>query len=130
MIKGLMGNQGVIVTGGNTSVPYVSQNSNNPMQGMVRVHGSDLQVFDGNSWLTMSTSYATASLDQDTQDLLQWARKKKLDEEALLSLPSDHPAVKSARQNLNNAKAEVKRLEEQLRITEILSKEEHEKSTS
>lgn len=125
-----MGNQGVIVTGGNTSVPYVSQNSNNPMQGMVRVHGSDLQVFDGNSWLTMSTSYATASLDQDTQDLLQWARKKKLDEEALLSLPSDHPAVKSARQNLNNAKAEVKRLEEQLRITEILSKEEHEKSTS
>ena len=125
-----MGNQGVIVTGGNTSVPYVSQNSNNPMQGMVRVHGSDLQVFDGNSWLTMSTSYATASLDQDTQDLLQWARKKKLDEEALLSLPSDHPAVKSARQNLNNAKAEVKRLEEQLRITEILSKEEHEKSPS
>jgi hypothetical protein len=78
----------------------------------------------------ISSSYATVSIDQEVLDVIQWARKKKLDEEALLSLPSDHPAVKSARQNLNNAKAEVKRLEEQLRITEILSKEEHEKSTS
>jgi hypothetical protein len=45
----------------------------------------------------------------------------------LLTLPSDHPSVKSAKQNLNNAKLEVKRLEEQLKITEILI---HEESTS
>ena len=77
MIKGLMGNQGVIVSGGNTSLPYVNQNSANPMQGMIRVWGNDMQVFDGTSWMTMSTSYATVGLDADSQDLLQWARTQR-----------------------------------------------------
>jgi len=62
MIKGLMGSQGIVVSGGNTSVPYVNQNTNNPMTGMVRVWGTDMQVFDGSSWVIMNTSYATATL--------------------------------------------------------------------
>ena len=45
MIKGLVGDKHVTVTGGNTSVPYVNYNNNNPIQGMIRIHGTDLQVF-------------------------------------------------------------------------------------
>jgi hypothetical protein len=127
MIKGLMGTDGLTVTGGDTAVPYVSQNINNPVTGMVRVWGNDMQVFDGTAWIHMNTSYATVKLDTSAQIVLEWARKKMKEEEALLSLPSDHPAVKIAKQNLNNAKAEVKRLEEQLKVTEILI---HEESTS
>jgi len=125
-----MGTNGINVQGGNTSLQYVSQNSSNPMQGMVRVWGTDLQVFDGSSWQNIQSSYATVELAADTVALLQWVRTKKLEEETLLSLPSDHPAVKTARQNLNKAKQEVRRLEEQLKITEILSKDEHETTTS
>jgi hypothetical protein len=124
MIKGIMGSKGVNVLGGNTSLQYVNQNSSNPMQGIVRVFGNDLQVFDGGGWQNIASSYATVELDNDTQQLLNWARDKKLEEEALLTLSSDHPAIKSAKQNLNKAKAEVSRLEEQLKITEILTKDE------
>jgi len=73
MIKGLMGGNGLNVNGGNTSVPYVNMNATNPMQGMVRIWGSDMQVYDGNNWMTMSTSYATVELNAHTQSLLQWA---------------------------------------------------------
>ena len=62
MIKGLQGSASVVVNGGNTSVPYVNQNNSNPMQGMIRVWGTDMQVFDGTAWISMSTSYATVAL--------------------------------------------------------------------
>jgi hypothetical protein len=126
----VLGSNGINVLSGNNSLQYVNQNSSIPMQGMIRIWGTDMQVFDGNSWQNIQSSYATVELATDTIALLQWVRDKKIEEEALLSLPSDHPAIKVAKQNLNKAKQEVKRLEEQLKITEILSKDEHETTTS
>ena len=108
MIKGLTGTCGVTVSAGNTSVPYVNQNINNPMQGMIRINGSDMQVFDGNNWTTMSTSYATVGLDQDTQDLLQWARTQRqldLNRKLLIennpALAKAHEAIKRAEDNFD-----------------------------
>ena len=124
MIKGLAGGVGIRVSGGDTSVPYISMTNENPIQGMVRVWGSDLQVFDGTSWKTLPSSYATVTLDEYTLGLLDWAKKKKMEEEVLLSLPNDNPAVKIARQNVNRAKKELARAEEQLKITKILSQDE------
>lgn len=119
-----MGSNGINVLSGNNSLQYVNQNPSNPMQGMIRVWGTDMQVFDGNSWQNIMSSYATVELNAESQLLLEWARKKKLEEEMLLTLPSEHPSVKAAKENLNKAKLEVRRLEEQLKITEILSKDE------
>jgi hypothetical protein len=45
-------------------------------------------------------------------------------EEALVSLPNDHPSVILDRQSVNRAKQELARAEEQLKITEILSQDE------
>jgi hypothetical protein len=103
MIKGLMGNQGVIVSGGNTSLPYVNQNSANPMQGIIRVWGNDMQVFDGTSWMTMSTSYATVGLDADSQDLLQWARTQRQLELNRATLVKNNPALKKAYEAVKRA---------------------------
>ena len=124
MIKGLAGGVGIRVSGGDTSVPYISMTNENPIQGMVRVWGSDLQVFDHTSWKTLPSSYATVTLDEYTLGLLDWAKKKKMEEEVLLSLPNDNPAVKIARQNVNRAKKELARAGEQLKITKILSQDE------
>jgi hypothetical protein len=77
MIKGLMSGPGVNVNGGNTSVPYVNQNNTNPIQGMIRIWGSDMQVFDGNGWTNLSTSYATVELNAHTQSLLQWVETQR-----------------------------------------------------
>ena len=47
MIKGLQGDSYIVVSGGDTAVPYVTQNTNNPMQGMIRINGNLLETFDG-----------------------------------------------------------------------------------
>lgn len=91
-----MGSKGVVVNGGNTSVPYVNSNANNPIQGMLRVSGTDMQVFDGTTWVTMNASYATVSLDQDTQDLLQWARTQRQLQLIRATLIENNPALENA----------------------------------
>ena len=91
-----MGNQGVVVSGGNTSLPYVGPNANNPMTGMLRINNTDIEVFNGSSWQQLSTSYATVSLDQDTQDLLQWARTQRQLEMNRATLIKNNPALENA----------------------------------
>lgn len=93
MIKGLMGNQGVVVSGGNTALPYVNQNPSNPLTGMLRINGTEMEVFTGNGWQILSTSYATVSLDQDTQDLLQWARAQRTMALNRMHLAQNNPAL-------------------------------------
>jgi hypothetical protein len=122
MIKGLTGSKGVFVSGGNTSLQYVNQNPSNPMQGMIRVWGTDMQVFDGSGWTNIQSSYATVELDGNTQRLLDWAKSQMEKENELQQLSRENPAVQIALDNL-------KRAQEQLDVTIILSKE-YEKSTS
>ena len=96
MIIGLMGKRGVIVSGGDVSTPYINNNSSNPIQGMIRLWGSDFQVFDGNMWIQLASSYATVTLDQDTQDLLQWARTQRQLEMNRATLIENNPALENA----------------------------------
>ena len=116
MIKGLQGISGVLVTGGNTGLPYVNPNPNNPMTGMLRVHNTDMEVFNGSNWQMLSTSYATVGLDQDVLDIVQWARKKRDEEMTWQSLAKDNKAVKIALDNLEQAR-------QQLDITAKLARE-------
>ena len=118
-----MGDAFITVSGGNTSVPYVNYNSNNPMQGMIRVNGSDMQVFDGSSWMNINASYATVSLTSVYQSALNWALTKMAEEKELKILATDHPAVKIAMDNLTKAK-------QQLDVTIILSKEHNDTITT
>ena len=103
MIKGLMGEKGIVVGSGNTSVPYINQNQLNPMQGMIRIWGTDMQVFDGSAWMTMSTSYATVTLDQETQDLLMWAKAQRTMAMNRLTLAQNNPALMKALEKLKKA---------------------------
>ena len=91
-----MGSRGVVVDGGNTSVPFVNTNTNNPMQGMIRISGSDMQVFDGNNWMTLSTSYATVALAPTTEEAIDWAKRKMQEEKDLHDRMIRHPGLKDA----------------------------------
>ena len=113
MIKGLLGDQGITVSGGDTSVPYVYPNTTNPMTGMMRVWGTDTQVFDGSSWLNMNSSYATVSLDPESQVLLDWARRKMVEEQDLPSLMEKHPGLKDAKDRFEVMLALVKEHKDQ-----------------
>ena len=105
MIAGIMGNKGVVVSGGDVSTPYINNNSSNPIQGMIRLWGSDFQVFDGTAWIQLASSYATVSLDQDTQDLLQWARTQRQLEMNRATLIENNPALENAYKAILRAEA-------------------------
>ena len=63
---------------------------------MIRISGSDMQVFDGQTWVVMNNSYATVSLDQNTQDLLQWARTQRQLDLNRKFLIENNPALQKA----------------------------------
>jgi len=110
MIKGLMGGANIVVNGGNTSMPYVSMsngNMSNPMQGMLRINGSDMQVWDGSGWITISTSYATVDLSPDAQSVLQWAREQRDKQLEYVRMAKDNPAVQNALNAIKHAEAQL-----------------------
>ena len=119
MIKGLQGISGLTVSGGNTALPYIQMsngNMSNPMQGMLRINGTDMEVFNGSMWQQLSTSYATVGLDQDVLDLVHWARKKRDEESKWYALASSNEAVRIALEQLEQAKT-------RLELTAILSRD-------
>jgi len=115
MIKGLQGDSYIFVSGGDTAVPYVTQNTQNPMQGMIRINGNLMEAFDGTKWMTMNTSYATVMLKPEYAVVLEWAAKKMQKEKEIQALAEKHPAIA----DLVDA---VDKAEEQLRMTAALVK--------
>jgi hypothetical protein len=118
MIKGIapMGKY-TVISGGNTSVPYVNQNINNPIQGMIRINGTDMQVFEGTTWMTMNTSYASVGLSPDAELLLDWAKKKRSEEMELEALAQTNPTIRDLLDT-------IKQKEEQMTIVRTLIKKE------
>jgi ferric-dicitrate binding protein FerR (iron transport regulator) len=117
MIKGIVGGAFIDVAGGTFSMPYISTDLNNPIQGEVRVCGNDFRVWDGDGWVQIAASYSTVSLNNSAQSAISWAMNKMAEEAALEQLSESHPAVKAAYENM-------KRAAEQLKVTIILSKDE------
>ena len=115
MIKGLMGDAYVNVSGGDTAVPYVTQNTNNPMQGMIRINGNLLETFDGTRWMQINSSYATVSLTATYQAAMNWVIDKMTEEQKMKALAEQHPAIA-------DLVAAVDKAQEQLRMTAALVK--------
>ncbi len=103
MIKGLMGTCGVTVSGGDTSLPYVSPNPNNPIQGMLRINNTNIEVFNGTAWQILNSSYATVSIDQEILDVIQWARAQRTMAMNRLTLAQNNPALMKALEALKKA---------------------------
>jgi hypothetical protein len=55
--------------------------------------------------MTMTTSYATVSLDPDTQDLLTWARTQRTLEMNRKFLIENNPALEKAYESIKRAEA-------------------------
>jgi len=109
------------VHGGYSSNPYI--NMGNPSAGMVRFDGSNFQVYDGSSWMTISGSIATVGMNPAAESAIDWAMKKMAEEQELLELAKKSKSVSIALENLNKANAE-------LELIAILAKEHNEETTS
>ena len=135
MIKGIMGAQGVIVDGGNTSLPYVNQNSSDSFAGVMRISGSDIQYYNMGNWQSLPTSYATVKLDASTESLLNWVRTKQTEEfsrkqarENLERKAKTHPSLEKAFEAIVRAEQardeDVARAQENFLILERIIGEE------
>lgn len=106
MIKGISSGAGLVVSGGSFSMPYV--NMSNPSAGMVRYNGNNLEVYDGNSWMVMSSSYAQIELTPEVQSILNWARMKMAEEARIQALAAKHPTVADALKAVEQAEEQVR----------------------
>ena len=105
MIKNIMGGNGLVVNGSMSSFPYVPTNSNNPIQGMLRINNQDLQVFDGSSWTTVGMSYPTVELTSEVQSIIQWAREERNKQLERTKLVKNNPALQNALAAIERAEA-------------------------
>ena len=76
-----------------------------------------LEVYDGNVWHQLIMARPTISLNSSAVSAITWAMSKMTEEAKLEELSKTHPAIKLAYENLRRA-------EEQLKTTIILSKDE------
>lgn len=105
MIKSIAGGQGIVVSGGSTGSPYIDMNRHSA--GMVRYNGSNMEVYDGGSWLTISSSYPMIELSHDVHELLQWAKRKRDEEFRLKDIVDKNSAVKEAYDNLTKSQEQL-----------------------
>jgi hypothetical protein len=108
---------------GGSSIPYVSANMSNPIQGMVRVNGTDMEIFDGHSWMKMHQGSATIGLNRDAEDAITWAIERMKEEQAWAELAEKNAAVKIALDNLEQAR-------QRLSVTAQLAREYDTETTS
>ena len=113
MIKGVNGGTGITVNNGWMSWPTFYNNPGsigNTLIGQVRYNGSsqNFEVYDGNSWLILQSSYTNVELSGDTQTILNWARTKMFEERRIQELAETNPAVKAAVEDLQRAEEQVR----------------------
>lgn len=71
-------------------------NSNQSGSGAMRYFNGCVQVYDGNSWVSL-TGTSHISLTADTESLLEWVREKRKQEQLEIGLIEKYPALKSAK---------------------------------
>jgi hypothetical protein len=109
------------VHGGHASGLHV--NMSKPSAGLVRFDGTNLQVYDGSTWMTIPGSSASVGMNSVAESAIDWAMKKMSEEQEFLELAKTSKSVTIALENLNKAKAELK-------LIAILAREHDEETTS
>jgi len=96
MIDGIIPGPGLVTSGGAAMQPYISPGSQSA--GILRYNSSskNIEVYDGISWLTLSTGTTQIGLDIPTQEAVQWVRRRMEQEKRLEELAKKHPAVADA----------------------------------
>ena len=98
-----------------SSITYVGTNPANPLQGMVRINGSNMEVFDSGCWKSIDTT-VSVGLSGVANSAIDWAIKRMEEERQWAELAKENKAVKIALENLEQAR-------QQLAVTAQLARE-------
>ena len=104
MIKNIAGGAYITVSGSSSSMPYISPGANGA--GMVRYNGNSqqMEINDGNSWLSIQMSYPTIELSRDAIEVLEWARLERTKQRLLEERIEQNPSLKKAYESVLRAK--------------------------
>ena len=81
------------ITVSNSIGPYISPGA--ASAGMLRYHSNQVQVYDGNAWLTLGGG-SSVGLTSAADEAISWVLKKMEQERAAQDLAQKHPAVADA----------------------------------
>jgi len=109
MIKNITASGRYVQVSGGGSGTYVNGYSGLQGVGNMRYNTSNqnMEVFDGNNWVTLAMDYASVGLNGEAEALLDWARQKRDEEWAWKALSEKNKAVKIALDNLEEAKRQL-----------------------
>lgn len=96
-------------------LPSISPDPNNPMQGLLRLNGQQLEVFDGNDWFMISLDNTIIGMSPTAEDAIDWAEERMEEEREWKELAEKNSTVKIALDNVEKAK-------KQLRVTANLAR--------
>jgi hypothetical protein len=107
MINAITSSSLHLYTSGGSSFPYVPNNPTNPSQGMLRLNGSDMEVFDGAGWQKIHLGNATIGLNNSANAAISWAIKRMEQEQAWSELASTNEAVRIALDHFEQARTRL-----------------------
>jgi len=96
MIEGIIPGVGLTTSGDSSRQPYISPGSQSA--GILRYNTNSriIEVYDGVTWLPLSSGHAHISLDGPTQEAVQWVCRQMEKEKRLEELAKKHPTVADA----------------------------------
>jgi hypothetical protein len=116
MIKSInSGSKYIAVSGGNPSIPYISGGQLSAGQMRYNPNMQGIEVYDGSIWHMMSNNYASVDLTSDATAILDWAKRKMLEEQRIDELCKKYPGLEKARVNFELFKKFVE-VEEQQKL--------------
>ena len=92
-----------------SGAPYMPAGATGQGVGMVRYNTNTqgLECFDGMAWTNISQTLHV-DIDSELQEMVEWARRKRKEEQELHELMSRHPALKDLHNKLEMMKVLVR----------------------
>ena len=107
MINNINSSSKHIYAAGSSTLPYITYNSTNPAQGCLRINGSEMEVFDGSSWIKIYPSSANVGLNTEAEAAIDWAIKRMKREKEWYELATTNEAVRIALDQLEQAQTRL-----------------------
>lgn len=109
MIKNITGGGKYLQVAGSPGSTYVNNYSGAQGVGNMRYNTStqNIEIYDGNNWVQMQSGYATISMTSDAESLLDWARKKRDEEEYLKREAENNPTIKDLLNQRNDIDSKI-----------------------
>lgn len=109
MIKNITSSGKYIQISGSAGSTYVNNNSGAQGVGNMRYNtiNQNIEVYDGFTWVMMSTGFTSIGLTGEAESLLDWARKKRDEELECERLAETIPTIRDLVNQIKEKKEQI-----------------------